>query len=203
MRAGLGVVFVFVFSCAPSVAVEKRELLSIERRLANLRTADSEDAKLQQEVLMAIKILRKAQDEYIAAAASFEKAKAEAEEAEADYKQAVAHWKETQQNYRRAAYIVLVAAGTDAIGQAICGNVMSTQAFRRKMALEGQPVDPTEDVDHIWPRAHGGVDHEWNYHVLPQRLNRQLGAKVLPKVMEWPLKTLRGFVVSAIAHLRC
>ena len=70
------------------------------------------------------------------------------------------------------------------------------------MRAEGTSLDGL-DVDHVWPRALGGADHWLNYQLLDSSLNRSLGAGVLDKIANQPFATLQGFVVSALATLRC
>jgi hypothetical protein len=35
-----------------------------------------------------------------------------------------------------------------------------------------------KDTDHIWPRVEGGPDKPWNKRNIPQRKNRQKGARM-------------------------
>lgn len=139
--------------------------------------------------------LREAKERYEQAARLGRSAQAGLDEAMQAYRRA-------EQSYRRVSMMLLMAAASDLVGQGLCGQVKSTQQFRRELRAEG--VDLTDkDVDHIFPRAAGGVDHPWNYQLLDKSLNRSLGASVTEKLMRWPLPTIAGMVVSALAKLAC
>lgn len=44
-------------------------------------------------------------------------------------------------------------------------------------------MDRLEDVDHIFPRSRGGIDHPLNYQPLERSLNRSLGNNVVDKFL--------------------
>lgn len=69
------------------------------------------------------------------------------------------------------------------------------------LARKGMPMDRLEDVDHIFPRSRGGLDHPLNYQPLEQSLNRSLGNKLVAKFMQAPLGFVRGMAVSALGVL--
>lgn len=194
---------ILLADCAPSPAAEHSQIVALRDRIESLKVADNHDQQLQSEVRAATQILLRAQEDYLAAETKYQHAIRVGSAAESDYRAAIDNWQRAQQYYRAAAYVILVAGATDLVGKALCGSTMSTQQFRRKLALDGRPVQPNQDIDHIWPHARGGADHPWNYQVLPQSVNRSLGAGIWRKIETMPIATLRGLVVSALVHLGC
>ena len=79
---------------------------------------------------------------------------------------------------------------------------MRTTTFRRRLKADGVDLRGV-DIDHVWPRHLGGVDHPLNYQRLDSSLNRSLGASVLDKFMTQPLALVQGLAVSALASLSC
>lgn len=99
------------------------------------------------------------------------------------------------ERYYRAAAIAMV---TIAAGTIVCKGTMSTREYRAELARQGMPMDRLEDVDHIFPRSRGGIDHPLNYQPLERSLNRGLGNKVVDKFMQAPLGFVAGMAVSAL-----
>lgn len=112
-------------------------------------------------------------------------------------------YQRTSDNYRRIAAILILAAASDALSHGLCDSTMSTRTFREQLRREGVVLQEGVDVDHIWPRALGGVDHPANYQLLPAEVNRSLGASVWEKLMTSPLGVLQGLVTSALVTLQC
>lgn len=99
------------------------------------------------------------------------------------------------ERYYRAAAIAMV---TISAGTIICSGVMSTREYRADLARKGMPMDRLEDVDHIFPRSRGGLDHPLNFQPLERSLNRSLGNKVVDKFMQAPIGFVTGMAVSAL-----
>ena len=62
-------------------------------------------------------------------------------------------------------------------------------------------MDRLEDVDHIFPRSRGGIDHPLNYQPLERSLNRSLGNNVVDKFLQAPVGFVTGMAVSALGVL--
>lgn len=125
-----------------------------------------------------------------------------ANQATSAFAAAKADFEAASASYRQVTRILIFAAASDAVARSICSGTTSTRAFRQRLRDEGRSLDGV-DIDHIWPRALGGVDHPLNYQTLDSSLNRSLGADVLEKIARWPLATLQGLAVSAVATLAC
>lgn len=124
---------------------------------------------------------------YQESASKSEPATQTAEQAAADFAAA--------ERYYRAAAIAMV---TISAGSIICGGKMSTRAYRDDLRRKGMPMDRLEDVDHIFPRSKGGIDHPLNYQPLHRSLNRSLGNKLVDKFMQAPIGFVTGMAVSAL-----
>ena len=83
----------------------------------------------------------------------------------------------------------------------ICRGTETTRQFRARLDREGMPMDRLEDVDHIFPRSRGGIDHPLNYQPLERSLNRSLGNKVVDKFLQAPVGFVTGMAVSALGVL--
>ena len=119
-------------------------------------------------------------------------------DASARYDAAIAEFRRAEQQYRRAALVVMLAAASSSI----CATSVRTATFRSRLKAEGVDLRGV-DIDHVWPRHLGGVDHPLNYQRLDSSLNRSLGASVLDKFMTQPLALVQGLAVSALASLSC
>jgi len=128
-----------------------------------------------------------AEDIYVEAGSQHELAARTLEQAAADFEAA-------EHNSKVAA----MAMVTIAAGSIICNGTMSTREFRRDLARKGMPMDRLEDVDHIFPRSRGGIDHPLNYEPLERSLNRSLGNKMVATFMQAPIGFVRGMAVSAL-----
>lgn len=70
--------------------------------------------------------------------------------------------------------VLKLAVVVEAMGAAYRCKRVSTAAYRKQLRAQGIDLDH-KDIDHIVPRAHGGVDHPANYQVIDSSLNRSLG----------------------------
>ncbi len=111
--------------------------------------------------------------------------------------QAAEDFKTAELHYRQATMALVALAA----GSAICGTTMTTAQFRREMARRGLPIGKFEDVDHIFPRSLGGLDHPLNFQVLDRSLNRSLGNDLVAKFMQAPIGVISGAAVSALGLL--
>lgn len=173
-------------------AADGREIAALQREVQGLR-AGVEDV---------VTVWRQATRDLERAQADYRTARARARAAGAAHESARTSYDAAARSYRRAATLLIVVAATSAVGEAVCGSTMSTRAYRAELKARG--VDLTGvDIDHVWPRALGGADHPLNYQVLDSQVNRSLGADVSAKLLSWPLATVQGFAVSAVAALGC
>ncbi len=108
--------------------------------------------------------------------------------------QAAADFEEAERNFKIAA----IAMATLAAGSIICSGKVSTRQYRANLEREGMPMDRLEDVDHIFPRSRGGIDHPLNFQPLERSLNRSLGNKVVDKFLQAPVGFVTGMAVSAL-----
>ncbi len=143
------------------------------------------------------------------AAAEYERAEAAYEDARATYQgasdlslRARQNYEAAARNYKIIAGLLVLAASMDSMGNDLCGGKMRTSAYRRELRAEGIDLEG-RDVDHLWPRSLGGIDHPSNYEVIDSSLNRSLGNDVWRKLMHSPVGVIKGLVASAISHLAC
>ena len=176
----------------------RAELAALERRYAEDAasiegvTVDLEHLTVTQRQLVAT--YATARREWETASILYQEAASQQELAARTLKQAAADFEAAERYYRAAA----MAMVTIAAGSILCGGTMSTQKFRKHLEREGMPMDRLEDVDHIFPRSRGGIDHPLNYQPLARSLNRSLGNKVVDKFMQAPIGFVTGMAVSAL-----
>ncbi|HZI08381.1 MAG TPA: hypothetical protein VEZ71_30460 [Archangium sp.] len=175
--------------------VERRQATQMDELHRGMESARAEVSRLVEQ-------MRAVEEDFLAAEAQYRLASTSAKNATASFEQARRYYVQAETDYRRSAFVLVVAAGVDSLGSVLCGSTVSTQAYRKQLAREGIQLEGV-DVDHIWPRARGGADHPWNYQLLPEKLNRSLGASLWEKFTAWPLETVRGLLVSALLSLRC
>ncbi len=146
--------------------------------------------------------LRAADGEFHNATRAFESAVQQGEGSAAGLVQATRDLETARTRYREVATVLIVMAASGDAGNALRGGQRTTAAFRWELRAKGVELQGL-DVDHIWPHAMGGADHPWNYQLLEASVNRSLGASLGEKFARWPLATLQGMVVSAVATLAC
>ena len=198
--------FIALPGCSSRLADSERRVamaMEVERQqAAQMRELHRNLESTRGEVSRLVEGLRVVEADFLAAEAQYRSAALASEEAAESFEQARWYYEQAEMDYRRIAFVLVVAAGADSLGSDLCGSTVSTRAYRKQLAQEGIRLDG-KDVDHIWPKAHGGADHPWNYQLLPEELNRSLGASLWEKFRTWPLETVRGWVVSALVTLRC
>lgn len=212
MRARRLVVTCAAFACTPAgnetdarseLAGEVAAISAIEEQdRVLIQTVGIEVQRLRQGSRLVVEQWRHVALAHDDAARRYRQAEALAGQASHDFLVADRDFKIAAQEYRRATIAVIALAASQTIGQAICGSTVSTRAFRARLRDEGVSLEG-QDIDHVWPKALGGADHPLNYQVLDSSLNRSLGAGVIEKMMRWPLATLQGMAVSAVAVLSC
>ncbi len=99
-------------------------------------------------------------------------------------------------NYRLATAALLAMAS----GRAVCASTETTAQIRARLRGEGFDLSGL-DVDHMFPRSLGGVDHPLNYQLLESSLNRSLGNDLFAKLMQAPVGVLQGLLVSVLGRL--
>ena len=108
--------------------------------------------------------------------------------------QAAADFEEAERNFKIAA----IAMVTLTAGSIICSGTVTTRQYRANLERQGMPMDRLEDVDHVFPRSRGGIDHPLNFQPLERSLNRSLGNKVVDKFMQAPVGFVTGMAASAL-----
>lgn len=124
-------------------------------------------------------------------------------EASENFKKAAEDYKQAAESFQRITYAIIAAAASDLLLQYVCGPNISTGRYREMLKSEG--LDLTgKDIDHIIPRAHGGLDRPWNYNPLESSINRSLGKSgMMWKLQNFPVETLRALGGHALAMLFC
>jgi hypothetical protein len=84
------------------------------------------------------------------------------------YTDARSDWQQAAENAKVPEYIVLASIASACIES----TVMSTATFRRLQGID----DPDIHIDHIIPRARGGIDSPFNYQAIPAQQNLSYGA---------------------------
>lgn len=109
---------------------------------------------------------------------------------------------EAAEGLRRASVAIVVAA-VGAVGvRQVCRGRMSPQAYRAWLRERGVPLAGKE-VDHVFPRSHGGADHRLNYLLVPAEANRWMSDDVARHLDREGLRVLVGFGVTAVDVLTC
>lgn len=116
--------------------------------------------------------------------------------ADRDFQAAAADYAEAERNFR----IATIAMATIAAGAIVCEGTLKTSQYRAQLKRQGIDLQG-KDIDHIFPRSHGGIDHPLNYQVLDASLNRSLGNKMVAKLMQAPLGMIVGMATSALGVL--
>jgi hypothetical protein len=179
-------------------AGDRAELARLERRYAEDETRidgvalDLDRLGATQRQVVATYVAAKREWEY--ASDLYNEASSRHDVASRTYDRAAEDYAAAERYYRMAAMaMVTIAAGT-----LVCKTTMTTRQYRADLARKGMPMDRLEDVDHIFPRSRGGLDHPLNYQPLAASLNRSLGNKVVEKFMQAPLGFVTGMAVSAL-----
>lgn len=193
-------------ACSSRLATLERQVSLAQQeerqQAAQMRELHQRMESAREGVVRLIEQLSATEEAFLAAEAHYGQAALAAEDATETFEQARRDYEQAEMDYRRSAFVMVMAAGMDSLSSLLCDSTMSTQAYRKQLEREGIRLNG-KDVDHIWPRAHQGAEHPWNYQLLPEELNRRLGASLWEKFKAWPLGTMRGLVVSALIALRC
>lgn len=202
------VTLVFACGCASPEATPgdiddvAEQFMAIERVEVNAEAEVAEltarSSALSRQAAQVVDLWRAQEQRFATARATYVTATATARIASADFATAAADFRRAEQQYRRAALVVVLAAASSGL----CATAASTRTFRARLRASGVDLGG-QDIDHIWPRSLGGVDHPLNYQVLDSNLNRSLGAGVLEKFMTQPLALVQGLAVSALSSLSC
>lgn len=116
----------------------------------------------------------------------------------AGFQAAITDFQRAERRYRLTALLIAAVAASGHL----CASTVSTRSFRAQLRADGIDL-AGKDIDHIWPRSLGGIDHPLNYQVLDAHLNRSLGAGVVEKFLTQPLSLVQGLAVSALSALSC
>ncbi|MCB0367673.1 MAG: HNH endonuclease, partial [Bdellovibrionales bacterium] len=109
---------------------------------------------------------------YFKAKMHFEEARSLDDESSETYVRAKENFERAEGYFCRARNAIILAAVTTGLveGYQEAGG-MTTQQFRNELAKSGLDLSG-QDIDHIIPKAKGGVDHPWNYQEVSDSLNR-------------------------------
>lgn len=167
---------------------DERELAALGEQATDLRLRADRIATLW----------RLAKRDFEQATAQYDTAVDTGRRASEHFASAVEDFQRAEQRYRHTALLIIAVAAS----AQLCASTVRTRSFRTQLRAEG--LDLTgQDIDHIWPRSLGGIDHPLNYQVLDAHLNRSLGAGIVQKFMTQPLALVQGLAVSALASLSC
>lgn len=176
---------------------------SMDQRSADLDEVEADVAALVRGVAAVVDRYDQAIESLRRATAEFEQATEQFDEASIEFRAASETFEDVAEGYRVAAIALIVIAGADVVGDAMCGNRMSTQAYRAELRSQGYNLEGL-DVDHIIPRSLGGPDNPMNYQLLDSSLNRSLGAGgLLDKFVATPLPFLAALATTAVSALAC
>jgi hypothetical protein len=137
-----------------------------------------------------------AQDQFTDAQAVWREARKNFGAATDDYRRAKADYDAAERWYR----IVVAAMASYAAARGVCSTAKSKEKLRRELRRTG--VDLTgKDIDHIWPKSRGGIDHPLNFEVMEASLNRSLGNDIVRKFLHSPMGIVVGLATSAAGVL--
>ena len=145
-----------------------------------------------------VTVWRASEQDFRQATDAYEAATAAGPAVNAQFQAAIADFQHAERRYRLT---VLLVAAVAASGH-LCATTVSTRNLRAQLRADGVDLGG-KDIDHIWPRSLGGIDHPLNYQVLDSHLNRSLGAGVVQKFLTQPLALVQGLAVSALSALSC
>jgi hypothetical protein len=169
-------------------AEEHAELVALQAQATDLRGRAEDIAA----------IWRTGEEEFRLAKQYYESAVQHGQAATGRFVTAIDDFERAERRYRLTTLLVIaVAASSD-----LCASTVSTRKFRAQLRAEGVDLK-SMDIDHVWPRSLGGVDHPMNYQVLDSHLNRSLGAGVVEKFLTQPLALVQGLAVSALSAISC
>jgi hypothetical protein len=167
---------------------------------AAVDSADKRVASLEDRTSRVIQSFASAGVGFEAAQDTLQNAARQSSTSTSRYRLASEQFERAQQSYRVAAYSVIALAVTAALAQAVCTTRMSTSEFRSKYGI----TSPDVHVDHIWPRARGGIDSPLNYQPLDAHTNMSCGAGCLgAKASSAPASFAVAAAASVLGRLGC
>lgn len=194
------------FACDPALSPG---LDAAAREFAALARTESEDRaelaglheqatsiRLRADAVVAV--WRASEQDYRQATDAYDTATAAGPAINARFGAAIADFRHAERRYRLTALLIAAVAASGHL----CATTASTRSFRAQLRADGIDLSG-KDIDHIWPRSLGGIDHPLNYQVLDSHLNRSLGAGVVQKFLTQPLALVQGLAVSALSALSC
>lgn len=194
-------------ACGPAApSPETEEVARTFVELARVESRDQTDladlqaraTELRHRSEQAAAVWRAGEEDFRQATRSYDAAAQVGQAAGTRFASAIDDFQQAERRYRLTALLVAAVAASGHL----CASTVSTRNFRAQLRAEGIELDG-KDIDHIWPRSLGGVDHPLNYQVLDAHLNRSLGAGVVEKFMAQPLTLIQGLAASALSALSC
>jgi hypothetical protein len=134
---------------------------------------------------------------YLQAKDQFEQVKILFNENSAVFIQAKENYQHAEEYYQRARNTILLTAIITGLAEGFQEyGKMSTQEYRENLKNKGFDLNDL-DIDHIIPKAKGGVDHPWNYQAVNSSLNRswQDGA-LFQKCLHNPISFAKAVVIN-------
>lgn len=196
----LALAFALAPACASPSARTEAQLTALEKRYAeDAARIDGVAIDLDRLTITQRQVLATyaaAKGSWTAASTLQREAASQSDAARRAFDQAAADYAEAERNFRLAA----VAMATIAAGSILCEGTVTTAKYRTQLKREGIDLHG-KDIDHLFPRSLGGIDHPLNYQVLDSSLNRSLSNKLMAKFMQAPLGVITGLAVSALGIL--
>lgn len=187
---------------SPDMKAVSREFAALARTeledRAEIAALGEQATSLRLQADAIVTVLRASEQDFRQATDAYEAATAAGPAANARFEAAIADFRHAERRYRLT---VLLVAAVAASGH-LCATTVSTRNFRSQLRADGIDLGG-KDIDHIWPRSLGGIDHPLNYQVLDSHLNRSLGAGVVQKFLAQPLALVQGLAVSALSAISC
>lgn len=181
------------------VARELAEIAVVEARdAAQIDVLTERAATLSTRVDAVVQVWRDSRSDFTAASYAFNHASNGGRIANSGFATAISDFQAAERRYRQVTLLMLAVA----VSSHLCATRVSTRKFRAELRANGIELRG-QDIDHMWPRSLGGVDHPLNYEVLDAHLNRSLGADVVKKFMVQPIGMVQGLAVSALSALSC
>ena len=187
-------------ACAAPSARTEAQLAALEARYAEDAARidgvalDLDRLTVTQRQVLATYVAAK--NTWAAASTLSQEAASQSDAARRTFDQAAADYAEAERNYRLAT----IAMATIAAGAIVCQGTLTTRQYRADLKRQGIDLHG-QDIDHLFPKSLGGIDHPLNYQVLDASLNRALGNRLTAKLLQAPLGVITGLATSALGLL--
>ncbi len=201
-RAVIALVLALACGCRHQPSGADAQLTALEQRYAETSQRVDQVAvdldRLTTSQRQVLATYNAAQTSWSASAALLREAQSQSEAAKRTFDRAAADYEVATRNFR----IATLAMVTIAAGSMLCGSTLKTSQYRTQLRRDGINLQG-KDIDHIFPKSRGGIDHPLNYQVLNSSLNRSLGNDLVAKFMQAPVGFIVGMAASALAVISC